>query len=453
MPGRTQLVSEVERLWTGECLLHSHDVSKNGFLPDKEPLKRLPSPYYAPWELVLDDLPALIKKKTIRKVVNRMPVLSTSKLHTEAEWRRAYVVLSFLAHAYIWGGERASEVLCKAISAPFLQVSEHLDLPPVATYAALNLWNFSCSGPDLRDLDSLHALHTFSGTEDESWFFSVSVAMEAEGAYIIPVMLRALEAARHRDYSTISSSLDELAVCIGRLGKLLDRMDEKCDPTVFYHQIRPFLAGSKNMSAAGLPNGVLYEDEHGALDWKQLRGGSNGQSSLIQFFDVVLGVEHTSPGSILRATPASCSGASEPTSFHQEVRSYMPAPHREFLRRISQMGSLKELAGEHATSSSEEHVQLRRSFQAATKALGDFRNRHMQIVTRYIVVPSRKQSRVPIVNLATASSPSGRGPGGELTGTGGTALIPFLKQTRDETYVTGVNFNGLEENMGPSCRT
>lgn len=433
MPGRTQLLSETERPRNSNCLLKGHDISKNGFLPDDEPLKRLPRPYYASWEFILDDLPSLIKKRTIRRVVDLTPVLSTGKLHTEREWRRAYVVLSFLAHGYIWGGEKASDMLPPQISVPYLQVSEHFDLPPIATYAALNLWNFACSGSDPRNLDSVHSLHTFSGTEDESWFFSVSVAMEAEGAYIIPIMVRALEAVERREYATVITSLDEMAVCIGRLGKLLGRMDEKCDPMVFYHQIRPFLAGSKNMGAAGLPNGVLYENEHGVLDWKQLRGGSNGQSSLIQFFDIVLGVEHKSSGCIAPATSASCSDTEKPTSFHEEVRSYMPAPHREFLKRISQMSSLKELASEHATS--KDHIQLKQSFQAATKALGDFRNRHMQIVTRYIVVPSRKQVRVPTVNLATASLPSEVG---ELTGTGGTALIPFLKQTRDETYVTGM---------------
>ncbi|KAI0173677.1 indoleamine 2,3-dioxygenase [Hypoxylon sp. FL1284] len=434
MPGRTQ-ASEIERDWSAGDLLQSYEVSKNGFLPGREPLKRLSCPYYAPWETVLDDLPSLIKTRAIREAINDISVLSISKLCTEEEWRRAYVVLSFLANAYIWGGQRASEVLPPSISAPYLQVSEHLDLPPVPTYAALNLWNFACSGPDPRKLDSLHALHTFSGTEDESWFFSVSVAMEAEGAYIIPVMVRALELVRSRYFSTIAKSLDEMSLCIGRLGKLLDRMDEKCDPMVFYHQIRPLLAGSKNMGAAGLPNGVLYEDEHGARSWKQLRGGSNGQSSLVQFFDVVLGIEHTSSGGIGRATSVGGSRTSEPMSFHEEVRSYMPARHREFLEHVSHMGSLKELVSEPATS--DEHMQLKRSFHAATKALGDFRNRHMQIVSRYIIVPSRKQFRGSTVNLATASSPSSRALGGELTGTGGTALVPFLRQTRDETYVTG----------------
>lgn len=436
MPGRTQ--SPLKNKDANQHdLLQEYSITRNGFLPEREPLRRLTNPYYTPWESLLEDLPSLIKERTIRDAVDHLQILSTSKLHTEEEWRRAYVVLSFLTHAYIWGDKRASEVLSPAISVPFLQVSEHLGLPPVATYAALNLWNFSCNGSDFRDLDKLEVLHTFSGTEDESWFFLVSVAMEAQGAHIIPVMIQALEAIRYRDYSTIIRGLDQLTACIGELGRLLGRMDEKCDPMVFYHQIRPFLAGSKNMGPAGLPNGVLYRDGDGALSWKQLRGGSNGQSSLIQFFDIVLGVEHTSSGNSKRTSPARCSGTGErETGFHEEVRSYMPAPHKAFLEHISRMKSLKEFVNE--PSESDEHRQLQQSFQTATKALGDFRNRHMQLVTRYIIVPSRKQNQIPTMNLATVSSQSNRGTAREQTGTGGTALIPFLKQTRDETYMTGI---------------
>ncbi|KAI0883783.1 indoleamine 2,3-dioxygenase [Annulohypoxylon maeteangense] len=437
MPGRTRFSPDHEDHSDQHGFLSGYSISKNGFLPAREPLRRLPSSYYAPWETLLDDLPLLIKERRIRKAVDRMQGLSTNKLHTEEEWRRAYVVLSFLSHAYIWGGEKASEVLPQAISAPFLQVSDHLSLPPVATYAALNLWNFECGGSDFQDLDKLQALHTFSGTQDESWFFSVSVAMEAQGAYIIPVMLHALDSIQERDYLTISRALDELSVCVGKLGQLLDRMDEKCDPMIFYHQIRPYLAGSKNMGAAGLPNGVLYQDANGAPSWKQLRGGSNGQSSLIQFFDAVLGVEHRSSGDDARTKSAVPSGTSKPTpTFHAEVRSYMPGLHSAFLEHISSMKSLKDFANEPGDS--DEQRQLWLSFQGATKALGDFRNKHMQLVARYIIVPSRKQNQSTQLNLAVASSRPGRQSESELTGTGGTALIPFLKQTRDETYVTGV---------------
>lgn len=136
-------------------------------------------------------------------------------------------------------------------------------------------------------------LYTFTGTPDEAWFYQISIAIEARGAHIIPVMLRAMDAVRMDDPSTVASCLLEFVTCLKESGDILERMYEKCSPEVFYHQIRPLLAGSKNMSSAGLPNGVFYEDYNGKGQWRQYSGGSNAQSSLIQFFDVILGVEHS----------------------------------------------------------------------------------------------------------------------------------------------------------------
>ncbi|KAI1307508.1 Indoleamine 2,3-dioxygenase [Xylaria venustula] len=416
-------------------------ISENGFLPVKKPLRRLPSPYYQQWERIMDELPDLLKAKTIRNRVDSLEILATAKLNTEREWQRAYVILCFLTHAYIWGGDVPSQMLPPSIAKPFLQVSNHLDLPPVATYAALNLWNFSSTGDDFTDIESLKALHTFSGTEDESWFYVLSVAVEAQGARVIPRMLQATDAIRRKDYETITDALNTMSTCIRQLIRLLNRMSEKCDPMVFYHQIRPFLAGTKNMGAAGLPNGVFYDEGEGIGHWKQLRGGSNGQSSLIQFFDLILSIDHTSssshqtyegPGSVVKPT------SREPT-FHEEVRLYMPSPHRKFLASVSRLDKIKDFV--YSAPKSPAQQQLLQSYRNATEAFGDFRQAHMQMVTRYIIVPSRKPNPLPSsgMNLATASLRSHRGETAELTGTGGTDLIPFLKSTRDDTYRAGLS--------------
>lgn len=145
--------------------------------------------------------------------------------------------------------------------------------------------------------------------------------MEAQGAHIIPVMLRAMDAVKHEDYGTVTSALNQMASCIRQLTRLLDRMSEKCDPMVFYHQIRPFLAGTKNMGVAGLPNGVFYDEGDGLGRWRELRGGSNGQSSLIQFFDMVLGIDHTSTGEhkLQKVKGNSAKIEKRELSFHEEV--------------------------------------------------------------------------------------------------------------------------------------
>lgn len=87
------------------------DVSpEHGFLPAELPLQCLDDPYYRPWESTVGALQALILTRRLRGVVDALPVLSTDYLDTEPEWRRAYSILAFIAHAYIWGGDTPVDV-------------------------------------------------------------------------------------------------------------------------------------------------------------------------------------------------------------------------------------------------------------------------------------------------------------------------------------------------------
>jgi hypothetical protein len=42
-------------------------------------------------------------------------MLSTSYLREEPEWRRAYSILGFILHAYVWGGTKPAEVFIHAL--------------------------------------------------------------------------------------------------------------------------------------------------------------------------------------------------------------------------------------------------------------------------------------------------------------------------------------------------
>jgi indoleamine 2,3-dioxygenase len=91
--------------------LQDYGLSENnGFLPNETPLDHLSSCYYNPWEDIAANLPVLAKTKRIRRAIDGLPLLDTFELKNEAEWRRAYVILGFLTHAYIWGGDEPSEV-------------------------------------------------------------------------------------------------------------------------------------------------------------------------------------------------------------------------------------------------------------------------------------------------------------------------------------------------------
>ncbi|BAE58318.1 Indoleamine 2,3-dioxygenase [Aspergillus flavus] len=424
--------------YTPEVSLDEYGVSlQNGFLPHSPPLKTMESPYYWPWEHIVSDLPDHIRFRTIRQAVETLPVLSTSKLQGEPEWRRAYLLLAYLTHAYIWGGEKPKDVLPPAISSPFLEVSSHLELPPCATYAALNLWNYATSDPnaDLTDPDLLSVTASFTGTKDEEWFLMISVALEAKGAQLIPLMLDTIHAVSIDDAQLACDSLLALSEGLKELRKLLERMYEKNRPSVFYHQLRPLLAGSKNMASAGLPNGVFYDIGDGQGQWHQYSGGSNAQSSLIQTFDIFLGVEHIATGGM------KTNDAVQPRAkngFMQEMRNYMPGPHRRFLEMLTRVSNVRAYALSHKANS-----PIRDAYNAAVMSLGVFRDSHIQIVTRYIIMAAKAKpptNESTQVNLATSTTTHMRDKNEKLTGgihgTGGTDLIPFLKQTRDTTKAT-----------------
>lgn len=83
---------------------------ENGFLPPETPVEVLSDSYYAKWEAVIANLQALLLSRRLRHTIDNLPVLSTRYLKTHAEWRRAYVVLVFMLHGYIWGGDQPAEV-------------------------------------------------------------------------------------------------------------------------------------------------------------------------------------------------------------------------------------------------------------------------------------------------------------------------------------------------------
>ncbi|KAI5365089.1 Putative indoleamine 2,3-dioxygenase [Septoria linicola] len=405
--------------------LDSYNISQNGFLPAETPLSRLSHDYYQPWENLISQVSLLVERQQIRAVIDELPVLDSSHLESEAEWQRAYSLLAVLAQGYIWAGPEPSERLPPQITIPFLQTSEHLEVHPIATYAALNLWNWrplnECSGRaiDLTEPSNLVALHTATGTDDESWFLIISNAMEARAGPLIHSMLAAMEAVERKDNAAIVESLTYFKQSMIDIGKLLERMDDRCKPQVFYHHIRPFLAGSMNMETAGLPNGVFYDEGDGKGSWKKYRGGSNGQSSLLQFFDAVLSVNHDK-----------CGG------FHEEMRRYMPGPHARFLDDIESIANIRSYVA--GLDESRENSELVRAFNEGIASLSEFRNIHIALVTRFIIIPSRQPKPESLIirrDIASTSSKlaSAEPMTKELVGTGGTKLIPFLRTSRDET--------------------
>ena len=325
-----------------------------------------------------------------------------------------------------------------SIAVPFLAVARHLDIPPVATYAAENLWNFEPIDPRLsiEDPDNFRALTTFTGTGDESWFYSIPAAIEMRGRHIIPLVLGALDAVEAGNVNDVVECLSGIAAHLRDLTLLLPRMYEKNSPSVFYNRIRPFLAGT---TSADLPDGVFYEDGKGGGEFVKLKGPTAAQSSLFHLLDEALGVRHESTGQFLQVS--SYTGENYTlTDLEQEMRSYMPAPHRRLLALVATKVNIRDFV-----ESSTDEVCLQEAYNHCLAALANYRTKHLQMVSRYIVIPSREALGSKSVvetepgtagRVASCKVPTDakRAEAKKQTlGTGGTAPIEFLKSVRSET--------------------
>ncbi|KAL8885006.1 MAG: hypothetical protein Q9215_007068 [Flavoplaca cf. flavocitrina] len=359
--------------------LNRYEISEStGFLPAESPLHRLPT-YYAPWE-------------------TRLPY---------------------------------------TISIPLSSVALRLDIPPYSTFAGQNLWNYRLISPSesITDPSNLVAQLTFTDTPDESWFFIVLTAIEAQGAPIIMHALHAFEAVSQDDAVAVEKHLTEIAAHLRDFIPVLPRMYEQCNPDTFFNCIRPFLSGCK--ASCELPSGIFYENEHGGGTWQQFSGPTAAQSSLWQFIDLALGVKHKSTGNVVNEEDDVVEHPG--VSSNEGCLDYMPGPHRRFLQRVAQEANIRAYVMAHPNNE-----DLLAAYNNCLDRLIEVRSKHLQIISRYIMVPSRcaKQKSLPTVNPIVGrpgSGPNKRMEGQATTavaGTGGSSPMAFLKQVRDETQRT-----------------
>lgn len=355
----------------------------------------------------------------------------------------------------------------RPLAIPLLQVSSQLQLPPVITYSDDVLYNWahkeSRDGGSEHDalpkIDNLRCQTTFTGTTDEEEFYLTSARIELRGTEALELMRLTMDEAFVGDdiaIRRITGYLERMAVVIQELRELLLRVKEGVDPEVFYNEIRPWFRGADG-DPWGRPWVFEGRDEvEGRTDVQEVSGASAGQSSLIQALDIFLGVD---------AEAAQTSFISHPSgkSFQERMRAYMPRHHRAFLNHLQTnprpLRALVQRASEEGSDS-----PILEAYNSALKALKEFRDAHMIVVTLYIIGPARragKRATSAAVNGGAVSSPAldkdglsenrrgeqerlreermiekafSGGDGGEvLRGTGGTGLVRFLKGVRDQT--------------------
>jgi len=154
-------------------------------------------------------------------------------------------------HFYIHSLPLSSPVhIPEPISVPLVAVSNHLQLPPVVTYSDNVLYNWDIIRPRDQNelgveppaLDNLRSQDMFTGTIDEQEFYLASARIELRGVEALELMRATMDEMFVGDeiaISRITGYLHKLASIVGELKDILLDVRKGCDPSTFYHTIRP----------------------------------------------------------------------------------------------------------------------------------------------------------------------------------------------------------------------
>ncbi|XP_058526385.1 indoleamine 2,3-dioxygenase 1 [Ochotona princeps] len=391
----------MEPCW--QILKEFHIDEDVGFaLPN--PLEELPSDY-DPWMVIARNIPELIKTRQLRAEVEKVPLLGIDQLKEHRQQRLGRLALGYITMAYVWdqGDGDIRKVLPRNIAVPYCQLSEKLGLPPILVYADCVLANWKKKDPSgPMTYENMDILFHFPGGECSKGFFLISLLVELAAASAIKIIPVLFSAVQQQKQDSLQKALEDISGCLKKALKVFEQIHEHVDPKLFFNVLRIYLSGWNDNSQ--LPEGLLYE---GVWDTpRKCAGGSAAQSSIFQCFDVLLSIRQSD-------------GGESAAAFLQEMRTYMPPAHRGFLGSLEAAPSIREFV------LSKKDAGLREAYDKCVKALVDLRNYHLQIVTKYIVIPARQKSG----KNGKAEEPSEL----ENQGTGGTDVMNFLKTVRGTT--------------------
>jgi indoleamine 2,3-dioxygenase len=365
-----------------------------GFLPVQDPLKELARPFKA-WEEVAQQLPKLMASDQLHRTIVDLPPFPLDEIHDHRELERAMVLLSYLGHAYVWGGFRPATVLPARLAVPWHGVAERLGRPPVLSYSSYALHNYFRFDPT-REIEcgNVGLIQNFLGGIDEEWFILIHVDIERKAASAMTVLHACLDAAETGQAEVLEALLEQVDCSLRSMQTTMLRMPEHCDPYIYYNRVRPYIHGWKNHP--DLPDGLIYEGvaAYGGQPQK-FRGETGAQSSIVPALDAMLGVAHQEDALSL---------------YLKEMRTYMPPEHSAFIESLERRTPVRAFVERDKRSS------LTSAYNACTEGVEKFRSLHLEYAARYIFQQAQTDPKNP-----------------HAVGTGGTPFMQYLKKHRDET--------------------
>ena len=372
------------------------------FLPNKEPLKsyRTDSRSLKKIAEIASILPKLLLTNKVQITIDSLnkKAFSINKILKEKnndEINLAMSHLSFIAHAYIWGGTKPQPLLPEVIAEPWVKLANYLGRPPILSYASYCLDNwYKINKQEPISLNNVALINNFLGGVDEDWFVTIHVCIEDAASGAVDAAYKISHLDKNNSVNDFLSQLKQIRKSLIKVNEIFSKMPQKCDPYVYYHRVRPYIFGTKDNP--DLKKGLIYENQYDNKP-QFFRGETGAQSSIIPFLDGALGIGHTNDNL---------------KHYLNEMRDYMPPKHRKMIEKVENTSQAKEIILKSKL--------LTREYNHCVEEIRKFRAQHLEYAATYI----HKQAQV--------KSDVGTG-GSVVRGTGGTPFMKYLKKHRDET--------------------
>lgn len=357
-----------------------------GFLPSTDPFNSFgptTDAYLQRLDRLCESLPSLIDDGRIRETVRALDPPKSGLVDSLAgpALRALYVATGVLANAFVHSEATSGDVVPAGVAIPLYESATRLKRTPVLSYDGYVLSNWTLDDPDLGFVPhNVDVPFRFTDLRDEQWFVAIHVAVEAMAAPAIeeaPAITRAMD---RGDTDRLIGALGELGSVLEILTDLITQMPEHNDPDAFTTEFRPYLTPLRDVAYEGVTD----------LDGPQtFRGASGAQSGLFVAFDALIGIDH---------------GTSPLTEHIDDLLADVPRPHRRFIDTLE--------AGRDVSTycRRSDCGELRAVYNDCIDRLTEFRERHVEIVERY---------------LGEASDGA--------TGTGGTPYAAYLREFIDNT--------------------
>lgn len=314
------------------------------------------------------------------------------KLEDQPQLERAMLLLSIIAHSYLHGNsyldEKPLEILPSNIAVPWSKVSDILGRKPALSHSSIVLNNWTYFEEDKPyGLDNIRMINGILSGIDEDWFYLIACDIEYKAAVGINSIFHLIRSINNSNVDEAKKHLRIMANSGSEMTKSMQKMRIHNSPFIFYNRVRNYLSGWEKGSEK-FPNGVIFEGV--SKEPIHVLGATAAQSSILHVYDELFNIQHKN-------------------GLLKEMRNYMPKEHQNFISDISKWSSDSKLYNFVKDSNDKDLILV---YNDCIEQILGFRTIHIQIVTSYIINQSSNQSKEK--------------------GTGGSSLIPFLKQLREE---------------------